>query len=90
MSCLTVDHFWNAWVLAQLLHSCPTLCDPTRLICPWDSPSKITGVDCHALLRGSFLPHGSNLCLLQFMHCRQILDPCATREAPLLEYIKVN
>ena len=28
LNCLMVDHFWNAWVLAQLLHLCPTLCDP--------------------------------------------------------------
>ena len=90
LNCLMVGHFWNACVLAQLLHLCPTLCDATRLLCPWDSPSKITGVDCHALLRGIFLPHGLNLCLLQLMHCRQILYPWATREAPFLEYIKVN
>ena len=24
---------------------------PTRLPCPWDSPGKNTGVDCHFLLR---------------------------------------
>ena len=31
----------------------PTLCDPmdcSRLLCPWDSPGKHTGVDCHSLL----------------------------------------
>ena len=38
------------------LQSCPTLCDPidsspTRLPCPWDSPGKNTGVDCHFLLQ---------------------------------------
>ena len=27
---------------------------PTRLLCPWDSPSKKTGVGCHALLQGIF------------------------------------
>ena len=27
---------------AKLLQSCPTLCDPTRLHCPWDSPGKNT------------------------------------------------
>ena len=26
---------------------------PTRLLCPWDSPGKNTGVGCHALLQGS-------------------------------------
>ena len=28
---------------------------PTRLLCPWDSPGKNTGVGCHALLPGIFL-----------------------------------
>ena len=26
---------------------------PARLFCPWDSPSKNTGVDCHFLLQGN-------------------------------------
>ena len=32
---------------------CLTLCDPmgpARLLCPWDSPGKNTGVGCHCLL----------------------------------------
>ena len=42
---------------------------PTRLLCPWDSPGKNTGVGRHAFLQGIFLPiQGSNLGLL---HCRQ-------------------
>ena len=36
---------------------------PTRLLCPWDSPGKNTGMGCHALLQGIFLTQGSNLCL---------------------------
>ena len=27
--------------------------EPTRLLCPWDSPGKNTGVGCHALLQGN-------------------------------------
>ena len=27
---------------------------PTKLLCPWDSPGKNTGVGCHALLQGIF------------------------------------
>ena len=42
----------------------------TRLLCPWKSPGKITGVGCHFLLQGIFPTQGSNLGLL---HCRQIL-----------------
>ena len=31
---------------------------PARLLCPWDSPGKNTGVGCHALLQGIFLMQG--------------------------------
>ena len=34
---------------------------PTRLFCPWHSPSKNTGVGCHALLQEIFLTQESNL-----------------------------
>ena len=27
---------------------------PARLLCPWESPGKNTGVGCHALLQGIF------------------------------------
>ena len=30
-------------------------CSPPRLLCPWDSPGKNTGVGCHVLLQGIFL-----------------------------------
>jgi len=43
---------------------------PTRLLCPWDSPGKNTGVGCHSLLQGIFLTQGSNPGL---QHCRRIL-----------------
>ena len=43
---------------------------PTRLLCPWDSPGKNTGVSCHSLLQGTFPTQGSNLGLRQ---CKQIL-----------------
>ena len=35
--------------------------EPTRLLCPWDSPGKDTVVGCHALLWGIFPMQGSNL-----------------------------
>ena len=41
-----------------------------RLLCPWDSPGKNTGVGCHALLQGIFLSQVLNPCLL---HYRRIL-----------------
>ena len=43
---------------------------PTRLLCPWNSPGKNTGVGSHALLQGILPTQGSNLDLL---HCRQVL-----------------
>ena len=48
------------------LQSCPTLCDPvdsipTSLLCPWESPSKNTGVSCHVLLQGIFPTKELNL-----------------------------
>ena len=39
---------------------------PARLLCPWDSPDKNTGVGCHALLQGIFPTHGLNPCLLHW------------------------
>ena len=58
--------------------SCPvvlTLCNPmdfqpSRPLCPWDSPGKNTG--CHFLLQGIFPNQGSNLHLVCLLHCRQI------------------
>ena len=41
---------------------------PARLLCPWDSPDKNTGVDGHALLQGIFPTQGSNPCLLRLLH----------------------
>ena len=43
-----------------------------RLLSPWDSPGKNTGVGCHVLLQGIFPTQGSNPGLL---HCRQTLYP---------------
>ena len=37
---------------------------PSRLLCPWDSPGKNTGVGCHALLQGAFQIQGLNPCIL--------------------------
>ena len=46
----TVSYFWRL-LCAKSLQSCPTLCDPMdysfsmdKLLCPWDSPSKNTGI----------------------------------------------
>ena len=39
---------------------------PAKLLCPWDFLGKSTGVGCHSLLQGIFLPQGSNLNLLHW------------------------
>ena len=44
------DGIAAAAAAAKSLQSCPTLQQPTRLPCPWDSPGKNTGVGCHFLL----------------------------------------
>ena len=49
--------------------SCLTLCDPmwpAKLLCPWDSPGRNTGVGCHFLLQEIFPTQGSNLSLLHW------------------------
>ena len=56
---------------SKLLQLCPTLCNPVdyivaRLLCPWGSSSKNTGVGCHAPLQGISLTQESNLCLLHW------------------------
>ena len=55
----TTRYYAHRWEYARVL-SRPVVCDslpphelrPSRLLCPWDFPSKSTGVDCHALLQG--------------------------------------
>ena len=40
--------------MSEPLQPCES--QPARLLCPWDSPGKNTGVGCHTLLQGN-LPH---------------------------------
>ena len=62
---------------AKSLQSCPTLCDPTRLCRPWDSPGKNPGVGCHFLLQCMKVKSKSevaqllNVYPLSCMHCGQ-------------------
>ena len=53
---------------------------PTRLLCPWISPGKNTGVGCRSLLQGIFPTQGSNLSLL---HCRHTLYHLSHQINPL-------
>ena len=68
----SISHIWM-WELDHkegwVSDSCSVMPDslqtcelrPARLLCPWNSPGKITGVGCYSLLQGIFLTQGSNL-----------------------------
>ena len=60
---------------------------PARLLCPWDSLGKNTGVGCHALLQGIFQTQGLNPCLL---HGRWILYPLSRQRNPFLYATRVE
>ena len=64
------EHAWVREPQVRVTLTCLTGLWPARLLCPWDSPGKSTGVGCHALLQGTFSTEGQNSHLL---HCRQIL-----------------
>ena len=59
----------------------------TRLLCPWDSPCRNTGVGCHALLQGFFPTQGSNPGL---WHCRWILSHLSHQGSPPNKMATVN
>ena len=63
---------------------------PARLLCPWDSPGKNTGVGCHVLLQKIFLTLELNPHLLQLLNCRWSLYCWATGEALSSVYIMQN
>ena len=56
-------------LLFALLLNCESVMQHTRLLCPWDSLGKNTGLGCHSFLQGR-MTQGQNPGLL---HCRQIL-----------------
>ena len=68
-------------VKVLVAQSCPTLSDPldTRLLCPWNSLGKNTGVGCHSFLQGIFPTQGLNPGLL---HCRWILYQLSQQGSP--------
>ena len=56
----------HAGSVALVVSGCLWRCElwPTRLLCPWDSPVKNTGVVCHALFQGIILTQELNPHLL--------------------------
>ena len=53
-----------------------------RLLSPWDSPGKNTGVVCNTFLQAIFLTQESNLHPLCRMHCTWILYPLSHQGSP--------
>ena len=72
---------------------------PTRLLSPWNSSGKNTGVGCHFLLQGIFSTQESNLCLLppalagRFftqMHRDIPLSPCLSFQVCFISSIRLG
>ena len=51
---------WHHQLKGHELEQAPGDGEPSRLLYPWDSPSKNIGVGCHALLQEIFPTQGSN------------------------------
>ena len=65
----TVFSFCSCWVTSVVSNSLwPHGLQPTRLLCPWNSPGKNSGVGCQFLLQVIFPTQGS---ILGLPHCRQ-------------------
>ena len=90
-----LQNVWNnssrLWVGASV--SCSVVSDylrlhgpqPARLLYPWTSPDRKTGVGYHSLLQGIFLTQGSNLGLLD---CRRIFYHLSHQGRPWYETTK--
>ena len=86
---------------AKSLQSCTTFCNPiyglqstSRLLSPWDSLDKSTGVGCHALLQGIFPTHRLNPGLSHIagnsLPSEPSGKPIATLESHLTVSVKVQ
>ena len=81
--CFLYDPMNAIWSLVPLCSVASVMSDSvwphglwsTRLLCPWNFPSKNTGVGCHFLLQGIFPTQESNSHLLCLLHW-QILYHC--------------
>ena len=84
LSLLAVQLYYNCKCEVKVLvaQSCLTLwshgLQPTKILSPWNSPGKNTGVGCYSFLQGIFLIQGLNSGLL---HCRQILYHLSHQES---------
>ena len=71
LDCIALYLYYHGKSEGNVSKSCPTLqphgLQLFKLLCPWDSPGKNTGVGYHCPLQGIFLTQGSNARLL---HCK--------------------
>ena len=92
---------WGAIATAaKLLQSCLTVLphrlQPTRFLCPWDSPGKNTGVGCHFLLQCIKVKSESEVT----QSCPALHDPmdcslqgssvCGIFQARVLEWVAIS
>ena len=78
---------------AKSLQSCSSLCDPlwpARLLCPWGSLGKNTGVGCCFLLQGIFPTQGCNPHLLHLCIGRWVLFHQPHLGSPVLPHAYFN
>ena len=54
-----------------------------RLLCPWGSPGKNTGVGCSALIQGNLLNPGSKPRLLSLLHWQEVSLPLVLPGKPI-------
>ena len=85
LSCLCVVLCLVALVVSNSLQPCGLYL--TRLLCPWDSVGKNTGVGCQFLLQGIFLTQGSNACFLCLLHWQVDSLLTAPPGKPLHQYL---
>ena len=73
-----LNPFSHVWLFVTLwtIHA--------RLLCPWDSPGKNTGVGSLSLLQGIFLTQGSNQSLSHLLHWQAGSLPLVPPAKPLL------
>ena len=78
-------------VCVWIIQWCLTVTSYTaRLLCPWNSPGKNTGVGCHSLLQGIFPGQGLNLQLIMSPALASwFFTTSVTWEAPLWHLLVV-
>ena len=81
---------WGKWNCSHSVVSdslWPHGLQPARLLCPWKSPGKNTGVGYHSLLQGIFLTLGLNPGLPP---CKQMLYPLSHQGSPHKCWLSCN